>query len=269
MESISAFEIEPGSETAEEALRTYCGDNCHPSLEQQHKLQRSDLVMISGQFVGAGKSRVINKMHEAGRYNIPSYVNRDLRPGEQEGIDKYGRDTDEMLTMIQQGKFLEMEEVRPGRFYATSLVDTDSEYAYVKDAELQGALRLREKFDPGLPIVVPLPPFTLDRTTGVTEWERRAVGRDFFGAQNFDSYHADLYARLHGAAVECDRIVESELIDDSNTLVFVNEDINRSWSAVQRFLNSREKPNSSGLRQYVGVLRGIAVNALEAYNELR
>lgn len=266
MGSVDTFEVKQEPNNPEDRLRELCGENCEPSLEQRRQLQQIDLVMISGQFVGAGKSRLLNGLHESGRSNIPSYVNRPLRPGEKEGVDKCSRDTHDMLEMARGGAFLEMEEVRPGHFYATSLMGADPEQAYVKDAELQGALQLRERFDPELPIAIPLPPFTFDRKAGVTEWERRAIGRDFYTARNFDTYHADLYERLRGAAEECDRIIDNGLIDEKNTFIFINEDVDRSREVLQRFLKTRKKPNSSGLLQYIGVLRNIAQEALEAYD---
>lgn len=123
-------------------LLSHTGENCSPSEESVAKLKAADLVLMSGQFVGAGKSTLISSLQANGRFNIASWTNRDLRPGEVEGVDKCHRPLVEMAGAAEWGYFLELEEVRPQVFYA-SPAEFQAERGYVKDLELKGAMRLR------------------------------------------------------------------------------------------------------------------------------
>jgi len=61
-----------------ELLRGSTSSSCRPSGESIAGLQATDLVLMSGQFVGAGKSTFIQAL---GRANIASWTNRELRSG--------------------------------------------------------------------------------------------------------------------------------------------------------------------------------------------
>ncbi|HLC91668.1 MAG TPA: hypothetical protein VJC09_01300 [Candidatus Saccharimonadales bacterium] len=244
------------------ALRGLAGDRCEPSAGSISELQMADLVLVSGQIVGGGKSTLIHELESDGRINIPSWTNRDLRSGETEGIDKCKRALSAMADRAVEGYFLELEEIRPGFFYATPAEFT-AEQSYVKDLELKGALRLRT-FDPELPIVVPLPPIYEVVGKRVTEWERRVIVREGLLAALGDKEAKDLQGRLEGAVEETDRIIELNLLEDPNILVVVNDSLPRTIHAMRTFLGTGEKLDQQGIESHIEKLHYIASSALLA-----
>ncbi len=219
-------------EQALETLRSFAGPNCVPSTDSIEALQEADLVLVSGQFVGAGKSTFIQELERDGRVNIPSFTNRDLRPGEIEGVDKCKMSLGQLAAAAQNGELLELEEVRPGIFYATP-ARLNPDKRYVKDLELKGALKLRT-YAPELPIVVPVPP--LQQAGSVTEWERRVVSREGYQHRISEKDIIDLKGRLEGVVEEVDRISGEGLMDDPNTVLIVNDVLPVALRAMKTFL---------------------------------
>lgn len=245
-----------------EILRANCGVNCQPSPESIGELQNSDLVLMSGQFVGGGKSTFIEDLEKNwGRVNIPSWTNRDLRPGEKEGVDKIQATLPGMAQRALEGYFLELEEVRKGMFYATP-AEFSPGRGYVKDLELKGALRLRS-FAPELPIIIPLPPLGWVEPILVTEWERRVGSREGYDSGISDKAITNLASRLEGVVEEADRIEELDLTNDPNTLVIVNDDLFTARQAMHRFLATGEKQGQEGLETHLLRLRQLASTALD------
>ncbi len=241
-------------------LKNHTGDNCLPSDESVEDLRVSNLVLMAGQFVGAGKSTLINRLVGEGFSNVPSWTNRGLRTGEFDGVDKCSRSLGVMATKASEGFFLELEEVRQGVFYATpSEFHTGGNY--VKDLELRGALKLRE-LAPELPIIIPLPTLREADSVGVTEWERRVVNREGFTRAINEASFSDLEKRLNGVVDETRRLVESGLLYDSNTLVLVNDDLNIATAVVFKFLETREKSSQTKIVDHLFGLSDLALGAL-------
>ena len=70
---------------------------------------------------GAGKTTLVKKLL-ASRTDLAFSVSactRDMRPGEQDGVDYYFLDTQEFQRKIEANEFLEWEEVYKGMFYGT------------------------------------------------------------------------------------------------------------------------------------------------------
>lgn len=243
-----------------DVLRANIGVNCMPSNESIDQLCSSNLILVSGQFVGGGKSTFIESLETTGRDNIASWTNRDLRQGEVEGIDKVKGTLAEMAGMAATGQFLELEEVRPGIFYATPAALSPGQ-GYVKDLELKGALRLRS-FAPELPIIVPLPPLTFDSQKQVTEWERRVIGREGLAKAVSGRAITDLGGRLAGVIEEATRIEEMDLIDDPNTLIIVNDSLPIALSSMYTFLETGKKESQEGVREHIRQLMVISSDAL-------
>jgi guanylate kinase len=256
-------EVTPTSGTDDQealaVLRAHTGENCTPSDDSILSLQATDLLLVAGQFVGAGKSTLIKSLDQ--RFNIASYTNRNLRPGELEGVDKKQRTLAEMAFMAIDGAFLELEEVRPGCFYATP-AEFKFGFKYVKDLELKGALRLRE-FAPDLKTVVPLPPLR-KIASGVTEWERRVILRENMLQGISEKATQDLSDRLEGVVEESDRILELNLVENPNTLIVVNDDLPKAVQAMRAFVETGTKPDSNGVAQHIARVRELAATALQA-----
>lgn len=260
MARADSIQAQPVDQASLDVLRQSVGSNCVPSAESVAELQGSDLVLMSGQFVGAGKSTFIHELEAGGRVNIPSWTNRELRPGEVEGIDKIRGSLPVMAQKAIDGYFLEIEEVRPGVFYATPAEFTPGK-SYVKDLELKGALRLRS-FAPKLPIVVPIPPIDRLASLQVTEWERRVVGREGLAKSITDKAIDDLKGRLAGVVEEADRIEELDMAKDPYTLLVINDDLPQALQAMHRFLQTGERTEHADIADHVRSLKQIASAAL-------
>lgn len=226
-----------GVETQEsvEILRSKTGAQCEPSPESVEALATSDLVLVSGMFIGAGKSMVIDSLVREGYQNIASWTNRKLRRSEVEGVDKCHRSLEVMAERAVAGFFLELEEVRPGMFYATP-AEFGTDRRYVKDLELRGAMRLRT-MAPEIPIIIPLPPLK-PSPKQVTEWEKRVVEREQYHRALGDDTIYDLETRLEGAIDEAGRVHAAHLLDDPYTLFVVNDSQDTTIETVQAFLQS-------------------------------
>jgi guanylate kinase len=257
-------EVSPTSGTDDQEslaiLRAHTGENCIPSEASVMELEYADLLLIAGQFVGAGKDTFI-KAFKSDRSNLPSYTNRELRVDEIEGVHKKKRSLPELAKKAVEGDFLELEEIRPGFFYATP-AEFALDVKYMKDLELRGAMRLRS-YVPDTKIVLPLPP--IQRVAqGVTEWERRVILREGMQTRITKAATQDLGDRLEGVVEESDRIIELDLIEDPNTLLVVNNDLQVALSTAQRFIETGEKPATDGLKQHVEKIRDLAATALAA-----
>lgn len=245
-----------------EILRSCVGANYTPSPESLSALQGSNLVLISGQFAGAGKSTFIQALEAAGRINIPSWTNRELRAGEVEGVDKIRSSLSAMAQKAVEGYFIEIEEVRNGIFYATPAEFTGGT-EYVKDLELKGALRLRF-FAPELPVIIPLPPLNYVYPERVTEWERRVIVREGLYKSISDKAVADLEGRLAGVVEESARILDMELYNDPNILVVINDSLTDALRTVHAFLATGEKAQQTDINEHVQKLQRLASVALDA-----
>jgi guanylate kinase len=261
MRIVTEIDVAGVNEASLEILRANAAENCSPSPDSVAELEASHLVLVSGQFVGAGKSTFIAALEADGYQNIPSWVNRDLRPGEVDGVDKVHATLSQMAARATAGGFLELEELRPGMFYATPAIVAGEKYA--KDLELKGALRLRE-FAPELPIIVPLPPLTVVEGLQVTEWERRVANREGYAKALGETAIVDLGERLKRVIDEVDGIEEHGLRHDPNTLLVVNDDLPTALSAMRTFLEFGEKPWQEGMEYDLFRMKMLASKALDA-----
>lgn len=250
-----------GAEASLEVLRSLTGEHCIPSEESVQALIDADLVLVSGQFVGAGKSTLIDDLGRLRYHNVASWTNRELRPGEVEGVDKCHRTLEVMAERAVSGFFLELEEMREGIFYATPSLPIDSK-SYVKDIDLKGALRLRA-MAPALPIIVPLPPLSQTERM-VTEWERRVALRERHHQRITDKGAQDLGARLEGVLEEIGRIQTEDLLDDPYIQFVVNDDLPLALDTMYDFLETGTKVPQPNLYSQ---LEDMAILASEAVME--
>lgn len=100
---------------------------------------------------GCGKSTIINGMMEPGDLNLGfsiSATTRKPRPGEVDGVNYYFMSEDAFRDAIAEDRFVEYEEVYPGRFYGTlrSEIDriTDAGHNIILDLDVNGALGVKE-----------------------------------------------------------------------------------------------------------------------------
>lgn len=126
---------------------------------------------------GCGKSTIINTILDAG--DIPldfsvSATNRDPRPGEIDGVHYHFLSTPEFRNAVAQDKFIEWEEVYPGRYYGTLKDEVRKAVErgenIILDIDVKGAINVKKQFgDDALTLFV-LPP-------SIDELRRRLVAR--------------------------------------------------------------------------------------------
>ncbi|WP_099466682.1 guanylate kinase [Konateibacter massiliensis] len=131
------------------------------------------LIVISG-FSGAGKGTIVKGlMSRYSNYALSiSATTRNPREGEREGMEYFFRSREEFLKMIEENQLIEYAEY-VGNFYGTPKEYVDSQLEQGKDVileiEIQGALKVREKFPDTLLLFVTPP--------GMDELKARLEGR--------------------------------------------------------------------------------------------
>lgn len=100
---------------------------------------------------GSGKSSIINSILDAGTFDLEfsvSATNRNPRQGEQDGIHYHFLSTGAFRAAVENGEFLEWEEVYPGRYYGTLRSEVDRLLGQGKnvilDIDVKGALNVKQ-----------------------------------------------------------------------------------------------------------------------------
>ncbi len=127
---------------------------------------------------GCGKSTIIHKLLE-GEDALPlefsvSATNRAPRTGETDGVSYHFMSTEDFRDAVAAGRFIEWEEVYPGRYYGTLRSEIDNKIAagrdVVLDIDVKGALNVKRIYGDKAVTIFILPP-------DVEELRRRLVGR--------------------------------------------------------------------------------------------
>lgn len=102
---------------------------------------------------GCGKSTIIGSLFDAGDLNLcfsVSATNRAPRPGETDGEHYHFLSTEEFRQAIADGKFIEWEQVYPGRYYGTLRSEIDRCLSQgrnvILDIDVNGALSVKEQY---------------------------------------------------------------------------------------------------------------------------
>ena len=114
---------------------------------------------------GCGKSTIIHTLLDSNAVDMKfsvSATNRKPRPGEVDGADYHFMTTEQFRDAIAQNRFIEWEQVYPGRYYGTlkdEVVKTaDSGENVLLDIDVKGAITVKKLFgDRALTIFI-LPP---------------------------------------------------------------------------------------------------------------
>ena len=101
---------------------------------------------------GAGKSTIVKYLLKQGlklEFSI-SACSRDKRDGEKDGKDYYFLSPDEFRRRIEQGDFLEWEEVYPGSYYGTLRSEVDRIWQagnhVVFDVDVVGGVNIKKQY---------------------------------------------------------------------------------------------------------------------------
>lgn len=127
-------------------------------------MKEGKLIIISAPS-GCGKSTIISRIMATGRFDLAfsvSATNRAPRPGEQNGVNYYFITDEEFRKHIEQGDFVEYEEVYPGRFYGTLRSEIESKcragHTVILDIDVKGGVNVKRLFgDQALSIFIEPP----------------------------------------------------------------------------------------------------------------
>lgn len=114
---------------------------------------------------GCGKSTIIHTLLDSNAVDMKfsvSATNRKPRPGEVDGADYHFMTTEQFRDAIAQNRFIEWEQVYPGRYYGTLKDEVaktaDSGENVLLDIDVKGAINVKKLFgDRALTIFI-LPP---------------------------------------------------------------------------------------------------------------
>ena len=192
--------------------------------------QRGILAIISG-FSGAGKGTVVNKLLEKDNYAVSiSATTREPRQGEVDGKNYFFKSRDEFENMIENNQLIEYAEY-VGNYYGTPrdyvFKKLEEGYDVILEIEMQGALKVKEKF-PETALIFITPP-------SADELKKRLVGRGTETIEQIDK-------RMSRAVDECDYMNKYDYI-------VVNDDLDECVDEIHRLLQSihNAKENQSEL----------------------
>lgn len=102
---------------------------------------------------GCGKSTIIGHLFDAGDLNMRfsvSATNRKPRQGEVDGVHYHFMSTADFHDAVAQGRFIEWEEVYPGRYYGTLRSEIDNAIArgenVILDIDVNGGLNVKKLY---------------------------------------------------------------------------------------------------------------------------
>jgi guanylate kinase len=192
------------------------------------------LIVISG-FSGAGKGTLVKGlMNRYDNYALSiSATTRNPRTGEENGREYFFKTREEFMKMIDDNKLIEYAEY-VGNFYGTPKDYVDSQLNSGKDVileiEIQGALKVKEKFPDTLLLFISPP--------DAKELKNRLVGRGTEDIKTIDS-------RLKRAAEEAEGIEKYDyfVINDDldECIVRTHNIIQGEHSRASRNISNIEK----------------------------
>lgn len=172
---------------------------------------RGILTVVSG-FSGSGKGTMMKelmKRHE-GQYALSvSATTRTPRAGERDGVEYFFRTREAFEQMIAEDALIEYAQY-VGNYYGTPKAYVEEQLEAGKDVileiEIQGALKIKEKFPDALLLFVTPP--------SAAELKKRLVGRGTEGADVIDSRLARAVLEAEGVE-QYDFLVVNDVLEES------------------------------------------------------
>lgn len=181
------------------------------------------LIVISG-FSGAGKGTLVRELlRRYDEYALSvSMTTREPRPGEQEGVDYFFTDRAHFEETIARDGLVEYAQYC-GNYYGTPRAYVEEQLSagrnVILEIEMQGALKIKEKFPESLLLFVTPP--------SVAELERRLTGRGTEKPEVIDR-------RLARAAEESEGVEAYDYIVVNDRLEECAEEIHMLVDAARR-----------------------------------
>ena len=171
---------------------------------------RGILIVVSG-FSGSGKGTLMKELMKRypERYALSiSATTRAPRPGETDGVEYFFKTREEFLAMIEAEALVEYAEYVVN-FYGTPRAYVEEQLAAGRDVileiEIQGALKIRERFPDALLLFVTPP--------SAEELKKRLIGR---GTETMEVIEARLLrARKEAEGVEAyDYLIVNDVLEE-------------------------------------------------------
>ena len=190
-------------------------------------MQRKGILIVVSGFSGAGKGTLMKRMVERfDNYALSvSMTTRKPRPGEKEGVSYFFVEKDEFERCIWQDGLVEYASYC-GNYYGTPRAWVQEQLEAGRDVileiEIQGALKVKEKFPDALLLFV--------MTPSAQELKRRLEGR---GTESQD----DIRGRLQ-------RAVEESRGIEAYDYIIVNDDLEECIAQMNRTIEAaRMRPD--------------------------
>lgn len=171
---------------------------------------------------GCGKSTIINTILDGEEFPLRfsvSATNRAPRAGEEDGVAYHFLTTEEFRDAIADNRFIEWEQVYPGRYYGTLKSEVESAISrgenIILDIDVKGAMNVKKQFgDDALTLFI-LPP-------SIDELRRRLINRGTDNAEVIDERVAKAEYEISFADMMDHRIVNDDLdraVSDTKQLI--------------------------------------------------
>ena len=201
-------------------------------------MQNKGILMVISGFSGAGKGTLVKKLlSEYDNYALSiSMTTRQPREGEEDGREYFFRTREQFEENIAKNGFIEYAQYC-GNYYGTPKAYVEEQMQAGKDVileiEIQGALKVKEKFPDALLLFVTPP--------SAEELKNRLIGR---GTETMDVIESRLARAVEEAeGIESyDYLVVNDVLEDCVEEVhqiIQNEHyrVNRNESAIQEMRN--------------------------------
>lgn len=176
-------------------------------------MAKGKIIVVSAPS-GCGKSTIINTIIGEGKFDIKfsvSATNRPPREGEVDGVHYHFLTTENFREFIDNDKFVEWEEVYPGRFYGTlcSEVERLLELGHnvILDIDVKGALNVKRLYGNNAVTIFIQPP-------SIDELRRRLEKRGTDSPELIEVRVGKAEYEL-GFAPEFDEVVVNDNLEDA------------------------------------------------------
>ncbi len=176
-----------------------------------HHTRPGKIIIVSAPS-GCGKSTIINALLQKGEIDMEFSVSATSRPprdGEVHGVNYFFMTEEEFRDAIAAEKFVEYEEVYPGRFYGTLRSEVDRRCAeghnVILDIDVKGGVRVKKMFGNKALSLFIMPP-------SVEELRRRLESRATDSPEAIDQRVGKAEFEL-GFAKDYDKVVVNDNLD--------------------------------------------------------
>lgn len=197
-------------------------------MDQSVKPRNKGKIIVVSAPSGSGKSTIINSILDSGepalRFSV-SATNRLPRKGEVDGVHYHFLTTEQFRDAIAEDRFVEWEEVYPGRFYGTLKSEIeriiDKGGNVILDIDVKGALNVKKLYGDSAITIFFRPP-------SVEELRRRLEHRGTDAPEIIDERVSKAEYEL-SFADNFDRIIVNDDLDRA---------IDQTRTAITDFINS-------------------------------